>query len=300
MAKDQPIIDDHLDDDDLASLVNSLETRTSLPPPAATQPAVDEAKPAPSIHQQVRRRRYRLIGLAAVLTVVFVGILLWTSGIFRSETDVGQTVEIAPAVLFEQLCAEVRKHRLNTLHVAGFAVTDEMIPQISDLDWIDTFIADEGVLTDKSMVTLAKLPKLQHLRLRLSPINDAGMEELAKCESLWYLNLPHAECTAKGVAALAKLPRLRQLRLASPNLSNDVSREIASIQTLRSIHLIGVSITDEGLKTMGALPHLESLYLDDSAVTDAGWEWLFQEHPHLHVHIDEAHHDRDPKFHVHH
>ena len=78
-----------------------------------------------------------------------------------------------------------------------------------------------------------------------------------------------------------------------------MANALTQIRSLRGIHLIGVPITDEGLKKIAAMPYLESLYLDDSAVTEAGWAWLFREHPHLHVHIDQYHHDRDPKAHDH-
>ena len=147
---------------------------------------------------------------------------------------------------------------------------------------------------------IAKLPKLRHLRLRLSPIGDVGFQELSSCEALWFLNLPHAACTSEGVASLKSLTKLRQLRLGSKNLDNQVANALTQIRSLRGIHLIGVPITDEGLKKIAVMPYLESLYLDDSAVTEAGWAWLFREHPHLHVHIDQYHHDRDSQAHDHH
>jgi hypothetical protein len=237
--------------------------------------------------------------VAFLLTFVFVGTVMWSRGAFDDPHD-AQVLAIAPSVLFEQLCEQVEKKQLAKLHVADFEVHDGLIPQIKKLDSIETLILDQGVVTDDAIETIAGLPKLQHLRLRHSPIKDRGLELLSKTESLWYLNLPHAECTSQGVAALAALPRLRQLRLGSPNLGNEVTREIATLRSLRGVHLIGVEVTDEGLKTLAAMPHLESLYLDDSAVTEAGWEWLFREYPHLHVHIDQVHHDRDPKGHKHH
>jgi hypothetical protein len=47
------------------------------------------------------------------------------------------------------------------------------------------------------------------------------------------------------------------------------------------------------------MPNLQSLYLDDSLVTETGWEWLFEEVPNLHVHVNQQHHDRDPQAHQH-
>ncbi|MFK8113301.1 MAG: hypothetical protein AB8B91_13920 [Rubripirellula sp.] len=278
-----------LGNDDLESLANALD-----------EAITDANAPSLSNQRQIRRRRHRLIGIATGLAVLLVGILLWSGGYFSSEEEVVEVLTIAPDRLFEQLCADVRKNQAKKFHVTGFKVSDSMMSEIADLDWVETFIIDQGELSGQSMETIAKLSSLQHLRLRLSPVDDAGMEALSKCKSLWYLNLPHAECTSKGVAALRNLPRLRQLRLGSKNLNNDVTREIAAIGSLRGIHLIGVPVTDEGLKTLAVMPHLESLYLDDSAVTEAGWDWLFQEHPHLHVHINQSHHDRDPKHHAHH
>ena len=52
---------------------------------------------------------------------------------------------------------------------------------------------------------------------------------------------------------------------------------IAELSSLRSLHLIGIPITDEGLKILARMPRLQSLYLDDSMVTEDGWEWLFEE-----------------------
>ena len=175
-----------------------------------------------------------------------------------------------------------------------------MVSRIGELKSLETLIIDEGIVTDETIDLIAKLPELRQLRLRLSPIGDAGFQELSGCEALWFLNLPHAECTSEGVASLKSLTKLRQLRLGSKNLDNQVANALTQIRSLRGIHLIGVPITDEGLKKIAVMPYLESLYLDDSAVTEAGWAWLFREHPHLHVHIDQYHHDRDPKAHDHH
>jgi hypothetical protein len=170
---------------------------------------------------------------------------------------------------------------------------------VTELPKLDTVLIDEGVITDEGMKTIAKIPELRHLRLRLSPITDEGLKPLLGSESLWFLNLPHSRLTEKGIRSLAALPKLRQLRVGSTLLGNDLGRALLEVKSLRGLHLIGVPLGDEGLKVVVELPHLESLYLDDSAVTEAGWEWLFQNHPQLHVHINQRHHDRDPHYHKH-
>ena len=161
-------------------------------------------------------------------------------------------------------------------------------------------IVDQGKITDDGIVNLPSFPKLQQVRLRFSPITDAGMATLAQCKSLWYVNLPHAKCTAKGVLMLKSIPELRQLRIASPNLGNEVTRDIAEIKSLRGVHLIDIAVNNDGLKALASLPYLESLYLDNSLVTESGWRWLYTNYPQIHVHVNQKHKDYDPKSHKHH
>jgi hypothetical protein len=42
---------------------------------------------------------------------------------------------------------------------------------------------------------------------------------------------------------------------------------------------------------------LWNLYLDGAGVSDGAWERYFALHPEVHVHVDQAHHDRDPNRH---
>jgi len=65
------------------------------------------------------------------------------------------------------------------------------------------------------------------------------------------------------------------------------------------LHLIDVPIGDDGLTVLQRLPGLWNLYLDGAGVSDEAWERYFQACPRVHVHIDQAHHDRDPHGHLH-
>ena len=255
-----------------------------------------DRNPSPTKRQKrVRRLCYAVIAVG--LLTLLVG-LLWASTFF-GEKEEEEVLEIAPTVLFETLCKDVVKTDSNKLHVTDFEVTDDMMKSIESMEQLDTVILDKGKVSDKALHTLIGLPNLQHLRLRLSPITDEGLQMLAQCETLWYINLPHAECSAKGIESLASLPKLRQLRIGGEGLGNEVALAVARIESLRGVHLIGVKVTDDGLRVLADMPNLESLYLDDSAVTEAGWSWLFKTHPELHVHVNQSHHDRDPHSHNH-
>ena len=258
-----------------------------------------DATTAPGLRISARDRRRQTLLFLCFGTTMMVVAGLWWFGYFEMPVTIQEKLG-PPGVQFDQLYQATLEGDDSKLHVEGFPVDNSMISRIGELKSLETLIIDEGMVTDDTVDLIAQLPKLRQLRLRLSPIGDVGMQQLSNCGELWFLNLPHAECTAEGVASLKSLKKLRQIRLGSENLDNQVTNALTQIRSLRGIHLIGVPITDEGLKKIAAMPYLESLYLDDSAVTEAGWAWLFREHPHLHVHIDQYHHDRDPAAHDHH
>ncbi|MGB7346874.1 MAG: hypothetical protein WBD20_21810 [Pirellulaceae bacterium] len=213
--------------------------------------------------------------------------------------DAKQSVSPAEKVIsFRQQALAIQTAGGGHLEV-DFKIDDQQLDVLQETPSVKTLICDAGELTDAAIRFIGVLPKLQHLRLRLSPISDVGMQELAKCKTLWFLNLPHSDCTADGIAALAELPELRSIRIGSDRLEADAADAIALLKTVSSVHLIGVPINDEGLKRIASLPELESLYLDDSKVTEDGWQWLFDQHPTLHVHVNQQHHDRDSNQHSH-
>ena len=285
-----------------------------------------------SDERRALRRRHRLTWIGAVLVLGISG-MIW-AGVFSASDRGDLAAPKSPQMKFSELLAQtLRRAEQNTaaseqafqkalaaaeregrppesvveptaepvpLRITDFPADDQMMQQLRGVEGIDTVIVDQGVITDAGVAAIATMPHLTHLRLRLSPITDTGLRHLADCDSLWYLNLPHARCTAEGLESLSVLPALRQLRIGSPQLGDGTGGAIASITSLRGVHLIGVPLSDEGLKRMAELPNLESLYLDGSAVTNAGWQWLFRFHPQLHVHVDQHHHDRDPAAHSHH
>ena len=117
----------------------------------------------------------------------------------------------------------------------------------------------------------------------------------SRIPSIEELNLPQAGCTASGIAAVAALPKLRSLRIGGPYLQGTaVCDAVVSLEKLRFLHLVEVEIGDAGLAVLEQRPDLWSLYLDRAGVSDEAWGRYFQACPNVHVHVDQAHHDRDP------
>jgi hypothetical protein len=175
-------------------------------------------------------------------------------------------------------------------------LTDAEWESLRGLEGLEELILHAGVADDSRASVLATLPDIRRLVLRASPLGDAGFARLVACTTLRDLNVPQAGCTAAGIQALAGIESLRSLRLGGPQLEGKaVGEAVAHLAELRSLHLIDVPLGDEGLAAISRLPGLWNLYLDGAGVSDEAWAEYFQLHPDVHVHVDQAHHDRDPR-----
>jgi len=189
----------------------------------------------------------------------------------------------------------VREGRSPTLR-AERPLTAAEWESLRGLTGLKELVLMAGRADDTRVEILATLPDIERLVLRDSPLTDHGLRRLAACSRLRDLNLPQAACTAAGVRSLAALEQLRSLRLGGPGLSGpEVCTAVVELPALRSLHLIDVPIGDEGLAVLAGLPRLWNLYLDGAGVSDAAWDGYFLACPDVHVHVDQAHHDRDPR-----
>ena len=194
----------------------------------------------------------------------------------------------------------VREERLDAITVTDRLLDPGDWERLRGLTGLRELVLEQGRADDGRAEILATLTGLERLVLRESPLGDAGFQRIAECHTLRDVNVPKAACTAAGVRALAALPHLRSLRLGGAHLTGpDICEAIASLPQLRSLHLIDVPIGDDGLAVLQRPPGLWNLYLDGAGVSDEAWERYFQACPRVHVHIDQAHHDRDPRGHLH-
>lgn len=231
------------------------------------------------------RRAWHLVAAVPAILLVFVGC--------TSSRDAGPPDDVAARL------DAVLAGRSRSL-VADRPLEAAEWESLRGLGGLTELVLVAGRADDAHAEIIATLPDLQRLVLRESPLTDEGFRRLAALPRLRDLNVPQAACTASGIRALAAAPALRSLRLGGPQLSGpDVCRALAELPRLRSLHLIDVPIGDAGLADLSRLPGLWNLYLDGAGVSDAAWGEYFQRCPHVHVHVDQAHHDRDPHRHAH-
>lgn len=208
------------------------------------------------------------------------------------------TEEVEPVELLAEQVERVRAGESDTIELDSVIVTDEELESVKGLASLRILILDAGIITDDGLKVISTLNNLVHLRIRQSLITDAGIKNLVGLENLRVLNLPQANLTPDGMRSLSQLKRLRQLRIGGDG-TTDLSRAVAQLTNVRALHLIDIPVSDEGLRAIAKMPRLESLYLDNARVTEVGWQWLFETHPELHIHINQRHHDIDPNWHVH-
>ncbi len=200
---------------------------------------------------------------------------------------------------FAAQVAAVREGR-STAIVAADPPTPEEWESLRGLPALATLVLERGRADDRAAGILATLPAIERLVLRESPLTDTGFARLAECRSLRDVNVPQADCTAEGIRGLSALQNLRALRLGGRRLAGpEVGEAVATLPRLRSLHLIDVPLGDRGLAALRGLPGLWSLYLDGAGVSDEAWGEYFRACPDVHVHVDQAHHDRDPRGHDH-
>ena len=234
-----------------------------------------------------------MAGCRSVVTRLVLAVTAVVAGGCRHSARPPHAVSSAAADFADQVTA-VREGRTDRIETASPTTTADW-KSLRGLAGLRVLVLERGVVGDSEAEILATLPDIERLVLRQSPLSDAGFAALADCRSLADLNVPQAACTAAGVERLASLPGLKSLRLGGSTLQGpEVARAIATLPRLRSLHLIDVAIGDEGLAALAEVSTLRNLYLDAAGVSDAAWERYFEEHPDVHVHVDQAHHDRDP------
>lgn len=247
------------------------------------------------------RTRHRVVSASAGVLVMLL--MVWALVSLITNDDVA---EVDPATLaasrperptFQTALKNLVQSGDDTIRLYDFSPNSEQMETLACVERLKILRIEDGALTPQAGKVLAGMPNLEQLHFRGVSLDDATLDMIAKSQSIWLLNISGTKLPPDAIGRLADMPKLRQLRLAIDNSGNRYTQAIATITKLRALHLIGFGVNNQGLKLLAELPNLESLYIDDSNINDEGLQWLFENKPHLHVHIDQKHHDRDPRKH---
>jgi len=197
--------------------------------------------------------------------------------------------------LAEQI-ASVRAGQSDRIQVEQALLTDDDLRQITRLGPLRELLLDnaDSRFTAAGIDEINGLPKLEHLRIRGTGVDDKALSHLSGLESLKILNVPQGTFGDAALVELKRLPNLVQFRFSSPRVTDAGMQTLAELPAIKQLHLINVPITDAGLADLAKIEQLESLYIDGGQFSDAAVEKLFQARPKLHVHLNQTHHDLDP------
>jgi len=133
---------------------------------------------------------------------------------------------------------------------------------------------DECHDPDTLLAHLQKLPHLQDLCIRRTPLTDEHAKVIGSLRELRCLRLEDTRITSTGLRSVAALSRLQHLNFSFNDTSDDGLRELATLRELQVLYVGGTKITDAGLRHIGALEHLRRLHVWGSCVTDKGLQEL--------------------------
>ncbi|MBI5757171.1 MAG: protein kinase [Planctomycetales bacterium] len=123
---------------------------------------------------------------------------------------------------------------------------------------------------DADLKEIAKVSRLQDLRLSNTQISDAGLRDLRRHSELHWLYIDHIQLTDSGLETLAELKELESLHLAANTRITDAGlKHLARLQKLSWLDISDTEVSGAGLEHLEALTELRALFLRGSKVTDS-------------------------------
>lgn len=125
--------------------------------------------------------------------------------------------------------------------------------------------AENGGITDATLVHLKSMTKLEVLGLDFARVTDAGLVHLAGLTNLKKIAFYATEVTGSGFGHLKPLTKLEEL--GGSSITDDGLANLKGMTSLKSLDLRLSPITDAGLAHLHGLTNLRSVRLGDGGET---------------------------------
>jgi Leucine-rich repeat (LRR) protein len=162
-------------------------------------------------------------------------------------------------------------HALRSLDLTGTKVTDAAVGQLADRlpHLCELRLPTMGSITDASAPQLARIKRLQTLRLGGKNVTDNTLEQLKGLRNLIELDLAMTAMTDIGILHLLEMRGVYKLALGQ--LTTDEGAKLIAERTdLHTLRLSGTKITDRGVEALGKLQYLAWLDLGNTQITGSG------------------------------
>lgn len=151
-----------------------------------------------------------------------------------------------------------RLPKLNALHIAGVALSEEQMRTIGQLNLLELRL-EKCDVNDGDMRFLTNLTSLKRLNLIHNPITDDGLRHLSSMRELEDLNLSATEVVGPGFSHLKNSRNLEYLRLSNTNLKDVAMKHISQFRKLECLEFLNTEVTSTGLMKLTRLHWLNSI-----------------------------------------
>lgn len=124
-------------------------------------------------------------------------------------------------------------------------------------------------VTDADLTHLNPPGRVHNLSLGLTRVSDQGLNALANCDRLQWLDLAFTPVTDAGVARLKNLTQVQRLSLEGTKITDASLPVVGRMTQLQELDLAHTAVTDTGVNNLARLADLTTLYLTKTAITDA-------------------------------
>lgn len=145
---------------------------------------------------------------------------------------------------------------------AAAEITDEDLAHFLALPNLSGLDLSQSLITDAGLETIARIAKLNNLKLFRVNISDAGVAALAEAPNLGILNLDATPITGRALETISTFPKIRSLTLNGTNVDAAGLAALQNLPSLNSLHIVRLqSFTPDMIPAVAAHPGIATLSL---------------------------------------
>ena len=154
-------------------------------------------------------------------------------------------------------------------------LSDEHIRDITNFQGLRYLDVSSTEVSDRSIDTMNRLPKLENLNVGFNRITEAGLLKLNRLLDLRELRTGELSNVSKLIEALKNSKKLEYLRFTHSKLTPQDIKNISNISSLTELNIENCyGITNDSLKQLSVMPNLKQLGITNDKISNFSLEIL--------------------------
>lgn len=176
-----------------------------------------------------------------------------------------------PTTLTDQSLDTLCHFSIEYLRISGGSITDAGLQKLKDCSSLYLLVLKDQKITGELFdCAPSEFPQLTGLTLSGSPVTDKGLMKLSALHRLEHIDLSRTRVTGKGLRHLSLFKKLTALTINQMNFSSEEMKSVSELELLDGLYMSGNNYHDQHVAQVARLELLTDLQLDDTRVTDAG------------------------------